>query len=198
MDIKAILFDLDGTLLRSDETTSEYTNKTINKLVEEGMIFSYATARSYVTARKVTKGLNANIPLIVYNGAMIVDNRDGSILWKNFFGEDVQTVLNELFEKEVYPIVYAFVEGVETDENNRGVRVGFKDGKPPEEVDVVVLTIPQAVAQDTANHLMELGIRGFWNFTNVEISVPEPVFTENVHFVDTLLTLSYRISHQGQ
>ena len=45
---------------------------------------------------------------------------------------------------------------------------------------------------------MQLGIRGFWNFTNVEISVPEPVFTENVHFVDTLLTLSYRISHQGQ
>ena len=39
--------------------------------------------------------------------------RDGRILWKNFFGEDVQTILNELFEKEVYPIVYAFVEGVE-------------------------------------------------------------------------------------
>lgn len=115
MEKKKTLYvsDLDGTLLRSDETTSEYTNKTINKLVEEGMIFSYATARSYVTARKVTKGLNANIPLIVYNGAMVVDNRDGSILWKNFFGEDVQTILNELFEKEVYPIVYAFVEGVE-------------------------------------------------------------------------------------
>ena len=39
-------------------------------------------------------------------------------------------------------------------------------------VDVVVLTIPQSVAQDTANHLIELGIRGFWNFTNVELSSP--------------------------
>ena len=63
---------------------------------------------------------------------------------------------------------------------------------------VAVLTVPQHVAQEIADHLVQLGIRGFWNFTNVEISVPEPVFTENVHFVDTLLTLSYRISHQGQ
>ena len=30
-------------------------------------------------------------------------------------------------------------------------------------VDVVVLTIPQAVAQATANRLIDLGIRGFWN-----------------------------------
>lgn len=63
---------------------------------------------------------------------------------------------------------------------------------------VAVLTVPQHVAQSIADHLVQLGIRGFWNFTNVEISVPEPVFTENVHFVDTLLTLSYRISHQGE
>ena len=38
--------DLDGTLLRSDETTSEYTNSVINNLTDRGMIFSYATARS--------------------------------------------------------------------------------------------------------------------------------------------------------
>ena len=62
-------------------------------------------------------------------------------------------------------------------------------------VDVVVLTIPQAVAQATANRLIDLGIRGFWNFTNVELSTDEPgVFFEDIHFVDTLLTLSYRIS----
>lgn len=44
--------DLDGTLLRSNEVTSKYTNQVINSLVEEGMIFSYATARSLVTAKK--------------------------------------------------------------------------------------------------------------------------------------------------
>ena len=61
-------------------------------------------------------------------------------------------------------------------------------------VDVVVLTIPQSVAQDTANHLIELGIRGFWNFTNVELELSDPsIVVENIHFADSLLTLSYRI-----
>ena len=60
---------------------------------------------------------------------------------------------------------------------------------------VAVLTVPQSVAQPLATRLIELGIRGFWNFTNVELSTDDPdVFFEDVHFVDTLLTLSYRIS----
>ena len=59
-------------------------------------------------------------------------------------------------------------------------------------VDVVVLTIPQSVAQDTANRLIELGVHGFWNFTNVELSSSNPdVKFENIHFADSLLTLSY-------
>ena len=60
---------------------------------------------------------------------------------------------------------------------------------------VAVLTVPQNVAQPLADQLIDLGIRGFWNFTNVELSTEVPgVFFEDVHFVDTLLTLSYRIS----
>lgn len=105
--------DLDGTLLRSDECTSDFTNNTINKLVEQGMMFSYATARSYQTSHKVTKGLNAKIPLIVYNGAMVVDNVDGSFLIKNFFDDDVKGVIKDLIEGDIYPIVYSFINNVE-------------------------------------------------------------------------------------
>lgn len=64
-------------------------------------------------------------------------------------------------------------------------------------VDVVVLTIPQSVAQDTADRLINLGIKGFWNFTNVELSSSDPdVKFENIHFADSLLTLSYRIANR--
>ena len=63
---------------------------------------------------------------------------------------------------------------------------------------VAVLTVPQHVAQPLADRLVALGIRGFWNFTNVEISVPEDVYSEDIHFVDTLLTLSYHISRTPQ
>lgn len=63
-------------------------------------------------------------------------------------------------------------------------------------VDVVVLTIPQSVAQDMASRLIAQGIKGFWNFTNVELSSSDPtVIFENVHFADSLLALSYRIAN---
>ena len=102
--------DLDGTLLRSDETTSTYTNQVINELVEKGMLFSYATARSYHTAHKVTKGLQAKIPLIVYNGAFIKDNVTGEILIENGFQDDVRSVIDDLIQHDIYPTVYSLID----------------------------------------------------------------------------------------
>ena len=105
--------DLDGTLLQSSAKTSRYTNQTINALIEKGMLFSYATARSYLTACKVTAGLRTEIPLVVYNGAALVDGRDGTPMLKNFFGPEIGEVLGDLFANHIYPIVYAYLEGRE-------------------------------------------------------------------------------------
>ena len=88
--------DLDGTLLRSDETLSAYTCQTINALVDRGMLFSYATARSYITASRATKGLTARIPLIVYNGAFVVDNLTGEILRASRFDGGIRSLLDDL------------------------------------------------------------------------------------------------------
>ena len=54
--------DLDGTLLRSNVVTSEYTNLIINELVNKGILFSYATARSLVTAKKNNERYNGENP----------------------------------------------------------------------------------------------------------------------------------------
>ena len=105
--------DLDGTLLQSDGTLSDYTSRTVNALVKKGMLFSYATARSYETARKVTAGLDVRIPLAVYNGAMVVHHFNGAPLIKNFFDAQIGCVLKDLLQNGVYPIVYAFIDGEE-------------------------------------------------------------------------------------
>ena len=68
---------------------------------------------------------------------------------------------------------------------------------PEHRPDVAVLTVPRAAAQQTADRLIGLGVRGFWNFTNVELSSQvENVRFEDVHFADSLLTLSYRITQR--
>lgn len=105
--------DLDGTLLRSDEKTSEFTNKTINSLINDGVCFSFATARSAVTARKVTHGLNSRFPMICYNGAFIIDYVTGEIIIGNYFGEEFSELASDLFAAGIYPIIYAYVDGKE-------------------------------------------------------------------------------------
>ncbi len=63
--------------------------------------------------------------------------------------------------------------------------------------DVVVLTVPQKVASLMADRAAEYGAHGIWNFTNIELDVKKPnVVVENVHFADSLLSLSYMISEK--
>ena len=61
-----------------------------------------------------------------------------------------------------------------------------------------VLTVPTRVAVESARRLFDGGVTGIWNFTNVELPEQEMpgVRVENVHFADSLLTLSYMISEE--
>lgn len=114
MDRKTLyLSDLDGTLLNSEQKTSDYTNCVINELVNNGMIFSYATARSWSTASKVTSGISAALPVIVYNGAFVIDTLSGKRLISNYFDEEVKALIKELIERNVQPTVYSVQQGTE-------------------------------------------------------------------------------------
>ena len=79
------LSDLDGTLLRPDQTLSAYTCAVIDRLVSAGVHFSYATARSIETADKVTRGIRVALPVIVQNGTFIVDSATKKPLWSAKF-----------------------------------------------------------------------------------------------------------------
>ena len=80
--------DLDGTLLNQKDRINEKSLEIINGLVEEGMLFTYATARSLVSASVVTEGLTTKIPVIAYNGAFIFQPDTGEILSREDFGRD--------------------------------------------------------------------------------------------------------------
>ncbi len=63
--------DLDGTLLTKEERVSEYSREKLNRMIERGLMFTYATARSYESAQKAVAGLELNIPVVLYNGGLI-------------------------------------------------------------------------------------------------------------------------------
>ena len=88
--------DLDGTLLRKDATLSEHTIQTLHQLIEEGMAFTYATARSIQSARRVTAGLRLNLPVITRNGSVFADQETEAILEKAIFSKEDVSLLKSL------------------------------------------------------------------------------------------------------
>lgn len=102
--------DLDGTLLDSTPKTSEYTNATINSLLDQGAVISYATARSLTTTKLVTNGLMIKHPLVVHNGVFVTDP-DGTVLHKNIFTKaEAKEILDTILEHEVNPVVFSLIE----------------------------------------------------------------------------------------
>lgn len=120
--------DLDGTLLNQSDSINPESIEIINDLVSKGMLFTYATARSLVSASVVTEGLSTDIPVIAYNGAFIFQAATGEILsQERFSGEEINEVKYVLRKYNISPLVYSFVDGVErvswiTERENEGIR----------------------------------------------------------------------------
>lgn len=72
--------DLDGTLLGPDARPSAFTVETVNGLLDDGVAITIATARSLVSLRTVTGGLDLAGPAVVYGGAFVVDLATGTSL----------------------------------------------------------------------------------------------------------------------
>lgn len=102
--------DLDGTLMRNNEQLSEYAVTEINKLVEKGMPFTYATARSIESARVIAGELNLKLPVVTRNGAVLADNSTGKHLQKSVFTkEEVELLKNMIPELPSIGFVSCFV-----------------------------------------------------------------------------------------
>jgi Cof subfamily protein (haloacid dehalogenase superfamily) len=126
--------DLDGTLLNTESRINPESLSIINELVEQGMLFTYATARSLESASVVTEGLRLTMPVIVYNGAFIMRPRTqepslpGEILYSQFFTREEAGFIRENLEKAgISPLVYSFIREREsvswnTARENEGIK----------------------------------------------------------------------------
>ena len=64
-------------------------------------------------------------------------------------------------------------------------------------VDIAVLTVPKNAVGSVTETLTANGIDAIWNFTNVELTAPNSsTLVENVHFSDSLLSLSYFVAER--
>lgn len=60
-----------------------------------------------------------------------------------------------------------------------------------------ILCLPKSATKQITKQLINLGVKGFMNFSSYDISLDFPdVKVENVHFGDGLMTLSYRLHEE--
>lgn len=72
----------------------------------------------------------------------------------------------------------------------------LKDFVTKNKIDVGIIATPATSAQEITDTLVELGVKGIWNFAPLDLEVPEDVILESVRLNDSLLTLFYYINHK--
>lgn len=80
---KAVVSDLDGTLLNEEHKVSPFTKETIELLLKKGIKFYIATGRGYTGAKEIMDEIGLKIPLITSNGARIIDEHGTEIYVNN-------------------------------------------------------------------------------------------------------------------
>lgn len=81
--------DLDGTLLNPESQISSFTAKTLNRLIEKGMLFSIATARTPATVVSLMNEVNIILPVVLMTGALIYDIPNRKYLSVSAFADGV-------------------------------------------------------------------------------------------------------------
>ena len=71
MAIRLIVMDLDGTLLTSEKTVSDYSKDILRRAMAKGVAVTLATGRMLLSASYFGRIIGANAPIISCNGALV-------------------------------------------------------------------------------------------------------------------------------
>lgn len=105
--IKMLVIDIDGTLLNPEGKITPRTMAAVRAAQQAGIIVTLATARRYCNTAQVATELGLDIPLILYDGALIVQHPQATILHTHPLASDVaQQAVNLLVRHGIQPVVH--------------------------------------------------------------------------------------------
>jgi Cof subfamily protein (haloacid dehalogenase superfamily) len=81
--IRLIALDLDGTLIGRDLTLPERNRRVLAAAMEAGCWVTIATGRSFIPTSRFASDLQLNAPLVLYQGALVQDHRDGHVIHRD-------------------------------------------------------------------------------------------------------------------
>lgn len=105
--------DLDGTLLYPNVELSKKTVELLNSLIEQGMLFTIATARTIASAKTILKDVNISIPIILMNGVCIYDlHKDNYVKIEAFPRKSFNLLMSIIKANNQKGLVYSIKNGV--------------------------------------------------------------------------------------
>lgn len=105
--IKMLVLDIDGTLLDPEENITPRTLAAVRAAQEAGIIVTLATARRYGNTMKIADELRLDIPLILYDGALVVQHPSATVLLSQPLSASVaQQAVEILVRHHVQPVVH--------------------------------------------------------------------------------------------
>ena len=88
--------DLDGTLMRDDKIISNESVDILNRLLDQGIFLTYATARSLSSASQITKNISFHLPVIIRNGTILANPQTNKEIEVSMFGQELQQIRQAL------------------------------------------------------------------------------------------------------
>jgi 5-amino-6-(5-phospho-D-ribitylamino)uracil phosphatase len=104
MDKNIFITDLDHTLLKSDQSISEFTKNTINEICKNHL-FTVATARSFHKVQEFLANIELNAPMILLDGTMVVTNEKKIIDLKLITKDVADAIIFEGSKIGIYPFI---------------------------------------------------------------------------------------------
>lgn len=113
-DIKLIAIDIDGTLLTPQGQIALHTITAVQAAQEAGILVTLASARRYLNTKPIADALGLSIPLILYDGALIIQHPQGEILHTHPLQATIaQNAVEILVRHDVQPVVHHITNDIE-------------------------------------------------------------------------------------
>lgn len=87
--IQLVALDLDGTLIGRDLMIPERNRRALTAAMRSGCRVTIATGRSFIPTNRFACALELNAPLVLYQGALVQDHRDGSVIHRETLPVDL-------------------------------------------------------------------------------------------------------------
>lgn len=102
-----LVIDIDGTLLTPEGSITPHTLAAVQAAQQIGIVVTLATARRYSNTSKIANELGLDIPLILYDGAMIIQHLHQTILNTRPLQSAVgQQAVEVLLRHKLQPVVH--------------------------------------------------------------------------------------------